>query len=401
MRFQQKVLILWAEANPSTLEKNHLMASGLAESGVKVSVIKLCHTKEESSTFSSLYGNNLKYSIDLGPLGSLYSGKNKFTKLLNNGKLSFSLFWKLFRALHSSYNTTVIIPRDHLEIAIPAVIICKLFNRTLISNIMEYGPALPCFSNFFRRRICWRLVINYSDGYIVISKFLSEKFKTKPTFYLPAVVDSKSSLIMHHDKKTSGQTKFNINISEDVPILIYTSSSAYRELLEFCIKSLALIKDKRFLFVITGRYSDLEKQLWLKKIKRLGLEGRVKFTGLLEENKLVSLQRESRALLIPLLNTTRHIARFPQKILKYVSLKKPTVSTKVGEIGFYFEDNVTAFLDETVSTYGYAAKVRYVLSNEHDAYKVGENAQKLVQNKFDYLYWGEKLREFIAELKKV
>lgn len=394
------VIILWNEANPSTLEKYHLIASGLAESGLKVSVINLCHTEESYNKFLLLFGNDVKYYFDPGPQGALNKGKYKITKLSNNIKLGFILSKKLLKALYPNIDATIIIPRESIEIAIPAIILSRIFQSTLISNIMEYGPALPSFPKILFHRISWRLILKHSDAYIVISKFLFEKIgHRKPAFYLPAVIDNKSLAITDNEKPGLDESFFSIDNNDDIPVLLFTSSSGYNDLLKFCLESLSLVKDRKFIFLITGNYKDKEKTIWLEEIRKIGLKDKVKFTGFLDERDLLLLQKKTTALLIPLLNTPRHKARFPQKILGYMRFKKPIISTKVGEIGDYFKDNINAFIDETISPVGYAEKIRYVLENRNLAIKTGENACKYIHNKFDYLHWGMKLKDFIVKLR--
>jgi glycosyltransferase involved in cell wall biosynthesis len=392
------VIILWNEANPSTLEKYHLIASGLAESGLKVSVINLSHTEKSYNKFLLLFGNNFKYYFDPGPQGALNNGKYKITKLLNNIRLSSILSIKLLKALFLNNDTTIIIQPAHIEIVMPAIILGKLFKTTLISNIMEYGPALPSFRKILFHRISWRLILKYSDAYIVISKFLLGKIENKkPAFYLPAIIDNEFLSITDDEKQGLAESVFNIDNHDDIPFFLFTSSSGYSDLLNFCLESLSLIKDMRFICLITGSYKDEEKTMWLEKIKKFGLKDKVKFTGFLGEKDLLLLQKKSTALLMPLLNTPQHKARFPQKILGYMRLKKPIISTKVGEIEGYFKDNINAFIDETISPAGYAEKINFVLGNAKVVSKVAQNGCRLVKNKFSYLSWGEELKTFIMK----
>lgn len=397
----QHIIMLWNEANPSTLEKYHLMASGLSESGLKVSVINLCHMEESYNKFLSLFSSDFKYYFDSGPQGALNKGKYKITKLLNNIRLSSILSIKLLKTLSSNIDTTIIIPRESIEIAIPAIILSRAFQSTLVSNIMEYGPALPSFPKILFHRISWRLILKYSDAYIVISKFLLEKIENrKPAFYLPAVIDNKSLPITDDEKPGLDESFFSIDNHDDIPVLLFTSSSGYSDLLKFCLESLSLIKDTKFICLITGNYKDEEKTIWLEEIEKIGLEDKVKFTGFLKERDLFILQKNSTALLIPLLNTPRHKARFPQKILGYMRFKKPIISTKVSEIGEYFKDNVNAFIDDTISPAGYATKIKLVLENHEVNSKVAGNGYKLVENKFNYLYWGKELKRFIKAVDR-
>jgi len=398
----RQVIMLWSEANPSTIEKNHLMSSGLVQNGMDVSVIMLCHKEEEHNLYTSIVGTRPPYHFDMGPVGALFRGNNRLTKLINNCKLAGLLFLKLFKTLYRHSDSTLIIPRETLEIAIPAIILSKIFRCRLIANIMEYAPSLPLYHKHIRNRIRWNLILTYSDAYIVISKFLMEIFQDrgKPIFYLPAIIDGTSLNEIKKLNDSSYAVELATIIEKDIPILLYTCDSVYGEILEFCLQALAMIKESKFVFYITGRYTDSEQNEWLEMIERLGLSNRIVFTGFIDQEDLLNLQIKSTALLIPLPNTIRHKARFPQKILKYICLKKPIISTNIGEIASLFEDNQTAFIDKSISIDGYAQKIKYTLSNPDMVHQVCENAYELVLTRFNHLLWGMRLKEFITRVRK-
>ena len=398
MKTSPQVIMIWTNTNRSSLQKNHSIATGLVSSGLTVTVITMNYASQEYTVSDSIFNNNVNIYASYF-CGYLYKGKNKVVKFLNNIKTCTTLIAKLFKLLSFNKHCTIIIPRDCIEIILPVIPISKFFRSTLIANLMEYSPSQPFYESSISIRICWKLILKHSDAYMVISRFLVKKFgKSKPTFYLPAIIDTASVLKSYHEHSFMNTILSDYNIN-NIPICLYTSSSEYGELLEFCLKALGELRCEKFMILITGKYSKSELSMWRGKVRDHGLIGKVRFTGFIHENEFIEIQRQSKALLIPLLDNTRHIARFPQKVLEYMLIGRPVISTNVGEIAEYFTDNVNMFLDETISPKGYAEKIKSVLTNDQLVSRVTKNAEGLVKEEFDNVQWGLKLKSFIQELR--
>jgi glycosyltransferase involved in cell wall biosynthesis len=295
----------------------------------------------------------------------------------------------------------IIIPTNPLEITLPAVILGKILGVRVVPNIMEYEPVLPSFNKkksvFFRWS--WALITKYSDAYIVISRFLEEKMKQlsdKAVFRLPAILPPKNT----NKEKSSSNSVHTITdaLPDKIPTLIYASSKAYDDLLLFCLDALSQLGDKEFYIAITGEYSSVTQQLWMEKTKVMGLDGKVGFTGFLSDDEMYQLQIHSKALLMPLLDNDRHRARFPQKILGYMRLGKPVITTKVGELGEYFEDKVTVLMDESVTAHGYSEKIRFLLDYPDQADEIGLRGSAYVESRFNESTLGRQLAKFLISL---
>jgi glycosyltransferase involved in cell wall biosynthesis len=395
------LIVLQDVMNPSTLEKMHLMADGLSGNGVCVKVFRLCHTQKSRDEFIFQYGEHQRYQQDMGPIGTKYDGKCKLNRAANKLRLCGILFYKLFVEFIRQKVTAVIIPRDYLIIILPVLLLKSVFKFNVIANVMEYSPCQPSFSSSYDLRKSWKLICKHSDKFITISQFLEEIFiKKGPTLYLPALVNVNAS-----PKPKCQNVGFDIRYFSSChshnkqckayPVLLYTCSAAYVDLLEFCLESLATIQNKNFIFIITGTYHSDEKDRLDYRIKQLGLKNKVCFTGFLEEAELMSLQKRSTALLIPLLDSPRHNARFPQKIMQYILLRKAIASTGVGEIKNIFTHNLNAFIDVTVTPRGYGEIISKILEDNDKVAAVANNAQGLISKEFNHIRWGRKLADFI------
>lgn len=371
------------------------MSAGLVENGVAVSVLNLCHRQEEYDQFMHDYGEKINYSFDPGCSGALYKGRNKVAKLLNNIWITWKFSWRLLTLFLTSKINSVILSRGSIEITLPAILFCKIFRVPLIANIMEYGPAMPSYSMDLLARIQWRLITRFSNAFILISRYLMDKLGSKkPAMYLPVICEKRIEKGTHQNGWAKEMLQDSGIPCGPFPLLIYLSSKEYQDLLEFCIDSLSRVKDD-YCLIITANYSENEKARLRRKIQSFKFEGKIKFAGFLKADELLLLQKKSRALLMPLKDVDRDRARFPQKILHYMSLGKPVVTTNVGEIKEHFKNGVNAFIDETISTSGYAKTISCFLQNERIAYRVGENAAQFVEERFDYIYWTRELKEFI------
>ena len=394
------VLLIWTESNPSTMEKNHLMLNGLEKSGVKTYALGFCHDKSSIDYFEKTYSSEALYSYEYGSEGTLNQGSNIPSKLFNNFKIMLRYAIKLYQHCRQRTYSAIIIPPQPFELTFPTIIIGKLLRIKIVPNIMEYYPSLPTFHDkkSLLKRLSWKITSKYANAYIVISKFLKEKFTAtnKKIFILPAILSVTDHDLDNNRLPINKETA--ANNKKTSPKLIYTSSLAYSDLLQFCIKALSKINDKTFTLTITGNYPENVKETWLETAKNYGLDGKIIFCGFLSATELHRLQLNSTALLIPLLNSERHCARFPQKVLGYMALGKPIITTHVGEMAEYFIDGKTAIMDATVTPDGLSKKIASILENPELANEIGQNGSIVVKDTFSEVNWGIKLKKFLNRI---
>lgn len=383
------------------MEKEFLLLNGLEKCGIKTHAIGFSHSEQNRSYFNKVYAKHALYTYSFGHKRSLYQGDSYIAKMYSNFFLFLWFSVRLYRTLRERPTSVIIIPPDPLELTLPAVILAKIFGIRVVPNIMEYGPALP---SFYKKknilvRWSWELITKYSDAYIVISSFLEEKIRLlsqKPLFRLPAILPPKTT-----DEGRNLTDRGYINseaLFDSAPILIFTSSQAYDDLLGFCIDALSRLRDRNFHLIITGEYSSDTRTRWIAKAKELGLEGKISFSGFLSDEEMYKLQVRSKALLMPLLNNEQHRARFPQKILGYMRLGKPIITTKVGDLGEYFKDNVSVIMDESASIAGLSEKIGFLLQHPDQATEIGLRGSEYVESKFSYTSLGKELANFLFRL---
>lgn len=379
------IILLVNSWNPSSIEKMHCMAKAMTSTTISVRVLSLCHEHQDVCAFYEKFTPQEDYVFLKGSEGSLWKGNSKIGKFFNNLKISLNFGRLLFRHILKKKPDTIILPQGVLEMNIPAILLGKLFRIPVIGNIMEFKPAFASYVNL-NSRLEWWLISSCCDAYFLISHFLMEHFgQVQDRMCLPVLID------------TLDGSNFcdEIEKLQDPPLLLYTNSPAYTDLLFFCIDALKYVHTE-YKLVITGNYKNQEK---IKKhIQSCGLEQKVSFSGFITDIEMKNFYRRSIALLVPLIDDIQHKARFPQKILQYMLYEKPVVTSNVGEIPYFFEDNVSVLIDSTNSPKGFGRKVSKILENHESAIRIGKNGAQTVHELFSTTVWGERIHTFIKQL---
>ncbi|NJK98319.1 MAG: glycosyltransferase family 4 protein [Chloroflexia bacterium] len=109
---------------------------------------------------------------------------------------------------------------------------------------------------------------------------------------------------------------------------------------------------------------------------------------------MVNKYRNACALLIPLRDTLQDNARFPQKIAEYCAAKRPIISTRIGEVAYYFDDN-SAILAERYNINDFSEKLVYVIQNPEKCEQIAINSYEIGKKYFDYKSYALPLKEFM------
>jgi len=265
----------------------------------------------------------------------------------------------------------------------------KLFGFPLISHYVEFR------SSFEHRQKGWprindllfdKYFMYFIDGAIPISEFLINQIRLKkerlPFLKVPPLVDFKLFL--------------NGTENKDEKYFLYVGSTSYYNAIKTILDSFDLISNKEFyLFLIIHGPG-------INKIKdRLKVHPKNKlikiFSGLAYE-ELVAYYKNAQALLIPLSDTLKDKARFPQKISEYVASKNPIITTNIGEMGYYFEDGINALIAKDDTPLALSEKMNFVIKNPSKAAEIGKNGYEVGLKYFDSNSYAVDLKRFVLKL---
>lgn len=187
------------------------------------------------------------------------------------------------------------------------------------------------------------------------------------------------------------------------PVVLFAGSPANDQTVEFIVEAMRYVW-LRFptcrLDISGTRPGDPTAQALAEKVAQgSGGDERVRLTGYLPRRDLLRLYRDASALLIPLFDDVRSIARFPSKIGEYLASGRPLVTTSVGEIDRHFVDGENAFVSPPGDVKAYATKICSVLADEGLACAVGSKGRDYARTHFDYCMQAERLNGYFGQFR--
>jgi glycosyltransferase involved in cell wall biosynthesis len=135
------------------------------------------------------------------------------------------------------------------------------------------------------------------------------------------------------------------------------------------------------------------------EIEQLDLTGRVRFTGRVGRTELPTVLRSASVLVLPRSAGPHSLAGLPTKVAEYLATGRPVVVTTTGDIPRYLRDGHDAYLVPPDDVQAFADRLRYVLEHPDEAAHVGEMGKRTATSSFSPLTHGQRMREFIEELR--
>lgn len=123
----------------------------------------------------------------------------------------------------------------------------------------------------------------------------------------------------------------------------------------------------------------------------------IKIIGHKKNKEVINILQNAKCLLSTPLRYTS--GGFPTKLGEYLLSGNPVVITNAGEIAYYLENNVSAFLCEAGNIQEIANALLFVATNPNVAKEVGRQGQKVAFEKFNAAKYVPKLLGFVEQLK--
>lgn len=274
------------------------------------------------------------------------------------------------------------------------VLLSKLLRFKTILNYVEYYTAFHKKKSQYRQRINDKMFDKYAprivDTNFLISEFLSEHVSRmaprKRNLKIPNLTDF---------EKYAGITS-----TECESYFLFCGDASYKEIVYFIIDSYSLVNagTPYYLYlVVSGRDKDIE-DVKVYAAKNCNNQY-VKIFSRLSENKLYSLYKNAKALLIPLRPTIQDAARFPHKTGEYLASGNPVISTNYGEMKFYFKDKEDMLLAENYDIKLFAERMQFVIDFPDKSKLIGMKGKEKAADLFEYKFQSQKINDFLKSLK--
>jgi glycosyltransferase involved in cell wall biosynthesis len=148
--------------------------------------------------------------------------------------------------------------------------------------------------------------------------------------------------------------------------------------LEYLIRAASIVTGKRndVLFVIGGDGSlrQYHEQLAVK----LGVKGRIMFTGKIPQNEVPYYYAMSDIVVVPSLQEA-----FGLVVSEALACGKPVIGTNLGGIPDQIIDGYNGFLVRSRNPKEIAEKILWLIGDPNEARRMGINGRKFVEKKFD------------------
>ncbi|MCK0131224.1 glycosyltransferase [Flavobacteriaceae bacterium F08102] len=267
--------------------------------------------------------------------------------------------------------------------------ITKLFRAKLITHYVEYRTSFNHYHAYakFNDTLFDKYFMYFTDGIIPISEYLISSVKKKrprlPMIKIPPLSDYN-----FFDKIEPKKTD---------PYFLYVGSALYFSAIQSILEAYKLVENATcYLYlVVHGNGIDSVRTAVNEHPKKQ----LIKIVSNLPYAELVGLYKSATALLIPLSDSLKDEARFPQKIAEYLASKNPIITTYYGEIKYYFVDRENALIAMENTAKLLSEKMTFVVDNLDQAKEIGLNGYKTGKAFFDQWSYKEKLIDFCLTLR--
>lgn len=264
-------------------------------------------------------------------------------------------------------------------------IISRIIGAKIVYQYCEYRAAFETSNPY--HKLNGYLISKYGaklwDGAICITTFLEEDCKRKN----PKMQTLKMYPICNFNEFG------NVNpFNPDYKYVMFCGSVEYKEVVDLIIDSYNNSKIKethKLLLVLRG--SDAE----IRKIKTQNSHFVIKTN--LSYTDLIAHYKGAKALLIPLRDSVRDIARFPNKVCEYCAAATIVITTNNGEMKYLFEDNKNAFVAAEFSVESFSQSLDKLLDCK-DYSELGKKSYALGLELFNIEAYRESTKSFIESV---
>lgn len=362
--------------------KVKLLASGLKYAGNNVCIInKLQGSDFVKNSFIKGTDETIEY----------YTFKRHKKSLIGILKNLFFQYKILKKKKIKGYNNIIIMGQPYFPLFIIETCIYKLLGYKVCLTKTEWPSKIKSVKGL--KKIDYWLSDNLF-GYFVhhifpISHYIENLCKkfNKPIFMIPILAN------------------FPVKIKEkniNEHYFLICSTLAYKENVKLVIDAFCLFMKKNnnecysLKLVLSGNNKDMGAIY--EYIKNSKFSKYIHIFSQIPYDELMELYQNADGLLIPLQDTFQDKARFSQKIAEYLTTGNPIVTNGVGDILYYFKDNVNAFIANSYSVDSYASVMEKIALNHEHSRIVGHNGYVTGKKNFDNIIFCQKLSQYIENL---
>ena len=263
-------------------------------------------------------------------------------------------------------------------------LVAKIIGAKVVCQYVEYRYALESRALYHRinNYLCDMKGPKLWDGVIAISAFLMnaavEVNNRIKAIRIPPICDFSLYQSIHG----------NVDIGS--PYILYCGSVGYMDVIEMILDSYrqsTINETHKLVLVLGGSLEDIS--VFEEKNRDVIVKHNIEY------NDLIRYYKNATLLLIPLRDSIRDIARFPNKICEYLAANGVIVTTDVGEMSSFFSDGESAIIASDYSVESFKIALDKFVEGGYDYSKIKQNSYLIGLKYFDIISVKDQIEVFL------
>ncbi len=374
----------------------NLFCRGLKSNGCKISVLLL-----KGYAFGNFSPNESRKNITSEGIPYTYLGlrkrpENQFLKLLDEFLSISRLIIYLASLLKNRHSVSLLVFNSEIQYNLPIFLITKPLGIKVFKFVAEIIDKSEFKGSFLRQIKRYGHLFNFrylnrtSDKMILFSYYLKDLYLQmgyleENIFVQPNLTD------FEYWKPVATKIKYTLGYS-GAPYQKDGLSDLFRAMSmlngDLSNISLLVIGDAPF-----GKSLIPDLRL---ECERLGLSGKVTFTGLVQSSKVKHYLSECEILTITRPSTIQTQAGFPTKLGEYFASGKPILATDFGDMGRYFKNGSEIVMAECGNPQSIANKLHWMLQNRNELELISKNGFERAKKLLEYRSSVTKIHNFLS-----
>ena len=276
-----------------------------------------------------------------------------------------------------------------------ALLVCRLksLKTALELNELPFIAGEQTAKRVKKRNMMLKNILPKFDGVIVISDTLSELVRgySKAEIIKVPIITPPDIEQHSNNDKDAGRYIFHSGSLTEVKDGVCGMIEAFGMALPHIGNDVK--------YILTGNLDKSPDKENLKAIiYKYSLENNIVFTGYLAEDELRHYQANCTMVIINKYDSLQNKYCFATKLSEYLVMKRPVVTTNIGEAMNFLKNGVNAYIVEPGNPQLIAEKIIEIFNNPIDAKKIGESGYELTKKEFNYLYQGKRIIDFFNKL---
>jgi len=280
--------------------------------------------------------------------------------------------------------------------SIPAVIFGKLLKKPVILDCID-TKLIRVIPNFVYRFIAINAEAIFAISHHLVDFFVSN-YGCKNVIYLPIFVDTD---LFKFDDSSRNWVRNELNLSSDEKVIGYVGSFTYYEGVKNLFLAFKNLKKDfpKIKLAVMGKIYWREYDDDVEKLtKELNLEDSVILLPACEHREVPKIISAFDILCCPKIDHEINRAANPVKVVEYLSMGLPTVSSAIGDIPYIIKNKKNGILTKPGDVKDLEDKLRWLLLNPQKAREIGLNGRKTIVYNYSYNAMRNNMQNIIRDI---